>query len=139
MGLSTLDKKSYNIEGVALNRELNVEALFINLQKSEEDFSPTTMYDDYAINEKLFHWQSQNNTADTSSKGIAYINQNKLNKKILLFIRESKNDMYGNTAGYVFVGLAKFMKYEGSKPMSITWELENAIPEYLWTASAKMS
>lgn len=138
-GLSTLNKKNPNREGAAENKALNTELLFINLQKSEEDFSPTTMYEDYAINETLFHWQSQNNTADTSPKGRSYISQANLNKKILLFIRESKNDMYGNTAGYVFVGLGNFMNYEGSKPMSITWKLEEPIPEYLWTASAKMS
>lgn len=134
-----MSKKNPNREGSAENKALNTELLFVNLQKSEEDFSPTTMYDDYAINETLFHWQSQNNTADTSPKGLAYINQHALNKKILLFIRESKNDIYGNTAGYVFVGLANFMEYEGSKPMSITWALEEPIPEYLWTASAKMA
>lgn len=138
-GMSTISKKNPNREGSAENKALNTELLFVNLQKSEEDFSPTTMYDDYAINETLFHWQSQNNTADTSPKGLTYINQHALNKKILLFIRESKNDIYGNTAGYVFVCLANFMEYEGSKPMSITWALEEPIPEYLWTASAKMA
>ncbi|MEO7046448.1 MAG: DUF3427 domain-containing protein, partial [Ferruginibacter sp.] len=58
--LSTFKKKSSNREGVAENAELKSELLFINLIKSEENFSPTTMYDDYAINESLFHWQSQN-------------------------------------------------------------------------------
>lgn len=138
-GLSTLEKKSSNREGTAENKNLNTELLFINLQKSEEDFSPTTMYDDYAIDETLFHWQSQSQTTDTSPVGISYIKQSELNKKILLFVRESKNDMYGNTAGYVFVGPGNFISYEGSKPMSITWKLEEPIPEYLWTASAKMS
>lgn len=138
-GLSTLEKKSSNREGTAENKKLNIELLFINLQKSEEDFSPTTMYDDYAIDETLFHWQSQSQTSDTSVTGRSYIKQADLNKKVLLFIRESKKDMYGNTAGYVFVGLGNFMNYEGSKPMSITWQLEEPIPEYLWTASAKMS
>lgn len=47
--------------------------------------------------------------------------------------------MYGITAGYVLVGPATFVKYVGSKPMSITWKLEEPMPEYLWTASAKMS
>src|SRR5690606_37196994 len=42
MGLSTFEKKSSNREGVALNKQRNTEALFINLKKSEEDFSPTT-------------------------------------------------------------------------------------------------
>lgn len=28
--------------------------------------SPTTMYNDYSINESLFHWQSQSTTAENS-------------------------------------------------------------------------
>ena len=69
-GFSTFDKKSSNREGVAENKELNTEILFIDLIKSEEDFSPTTMYEDYAISETLFHWQSQNPTRPDSGKGL---------------------------------------------------------------------
>ncbi len=137
-GFSTIDHKRNSQEGVIFSKNLNTELLFVNLQKAETDFSPTTMYDDYAINETLFHWQSQNNTSESSPTGQSYIKQSELKKKIMLFIRESKKDMYGNTAGYVFVGPVQFVKNEGSKPMSITWKLEEPIPEYLWSASAKM-
>jgi len=89
------------------------------------------MYEDYAINETLFHWQSQNEAGPHTTKGIGYINQRELNKKILLFVRESPKDSLGNTTGYVFVGLGNFV--------TITWKLEEPIPEYLWTASAKMA
>ena len=34
----------------------------IYLDKSEKDYSPTTMYDDYPISPTLFHWQSQSFT-----------------------------------------------------------------------------
>src|SRR5690606_32005729 len=101
------------------NKILNAEALFINLKKSEEDFSPTTMYDDYAINETLFHWQSQNNVAPESDRGKSYIYQTKLGKTILLFVRESKENEHGFTRGSVFLGKATFVSSEGSKPMSI--------------------
>ena len=49
------DKKSSNREGVAVNKQLNTEALFVTLKKSDKDYSPTTLYDDYAISEDLFH------------------------------------------------------------------------------------
>ncbi|WP_417363100.1 DUF3427 domain-containing protein [Galbibacter sp.] len=138
-GLTTVEKMSTNREGVAENKDLNIELLFVNLQKSEEDFSPTTMYEDYAISETLFHWQSQNSTSDSSPKGLSYMNHINNKKNILLFIREAKNDQYNRTQGYVFVGLANFKNYSGSKPMSITWELQHPIPEYLWASSAKMA
>lgn len=138
-GLSTFEKKSSNREGAAENKSLNTEILFINLVKSEENFSPTTMYDDYAISETLFHWQSHNAYGPDTEKGKSYIKHIEKNKKILLFVREKANDEKGNTIGYVFIGEGVFQDTEGSKPMSIKWELKEPIPEYLWKASAKMS
>jgi hypothetical protein len=41
--------------------------------------------------------------------------------------------------GYVFIGEANFIENEGSKPMSIKWELNEPMPMYLWKDSAKMS
>ncbi|WP_239018597.1 hypothetical protein [Sphingobacterium corticibacterium] len=48
------------------------------------------------------------------------------------------HDADGFTQGYVFIGPAHYVSHTGSKPMSIQWKLEEPIPEYLWTASAKM-
>ncbi|AOW08455.1 DEAD/DEAH box helicase [Flavobacterium gilvum] len=138
-GLSTFTKKSSNREGAAENKNLNTEILFINLIKSEEDFSPTTMYEDYAISETLFHWQSHNAYGPETKKGLSYINHFENNKKIMLFVREKANDENGNTLGYVFIGEANFIETEGSKPMSIKWELNEPMPNYLWKESAKMS
>jgi superfamily II DNA or RNA helicase len=138
-GLSTFDKKSSNREGAAENKKLNTEILFINLIKSEEDFSPTTMYDDYAISESLFHWQSHNAYGPETTKGLSYIKHVENDKKILLFVREKANDEKGNTMGYVFIGEGIFRETEGSKPMNVKWELSEPIPNFLWKESAKMS
>lgn len=137
--LSTFDKKSSSREGSAENFELNTELLFINLIKSEEDFSPTTMYDDYAISETLFHWQSQNSSRPEIGKGLSYIQHKENNKKVLLFVREKASDENGNTMGYVFIGEAQFLESEGAKPMNIKWELNEPMPNYLWKDSAKLS
>ncbi|HMP31632.1 MAG TPA: DUF3427 domain-containing protein, partial [Saprospiraceae bacterium] len=137
-GLSTFDRKSPSREGVAENTALNTELLFINLVKSEENFSPTTMYDDYAINEYLFHWQSQNSAGPETPKGLSYINHQKSSKRILLFVREKAIDEYGNTLGYVFVGEGKLKEHYGSKPMSIKWELNEPMPHFLWNEAAKL-
>ena len=135
---NTFEKKSSSREGVAENTTLNTELLFINLIKSEEDFSPTTMYDDYAISETLFHWQSQNAAGPDTPKGKSYINHQKTGKKILLFVREKNQDEFGNTMGYVFVGEGNLITHYGSKPMSIQWELKEPLPYYLWKDAAKL-
>ncbi len=139
--MSTFETPSSNRigVGVAENKEINTEILFIDLVKSEEDYSPTTMYNDFAISESLFHWQSQNQTRDDIGKGLTYIKHQETGKKILLFIREKSKNEFGNTMGYVFVGEGTFRNYEGSKPMSIKWELNEPLPHYLWKESAKMA
>ena len=137
--LHTFDKASSNREGVALNKELNTEAFFVTLKKSEKEYSPTTLYDDYAISEYLFHWQSQNATAPDSPKGISYVQHQKLEKKILIFVREQNEDEYGLTMSYVFLGLADFQKTSGAKPMNIEWKLKEPMPAYIWKESGKLA
>lgn len=135
---STFEKKSSSREGVVENKDLNTELLFVTLNKSEENYSPTTMYDDYAINETLFHWQSQNSASPETTKGRSYIEHKENDKKILLFVRENDKDEFKNTMGYVFLGEGNLKKYYGAKPMSIEWELNEPIPNYLWSDIAKL-
>lgn len=136
--LSTFEKASSNREGVAVQKDYNVEALFITLKKSEKDYSPTTLYDDYALNEELFHWQSQNSTAPHTPKGESYIKHQESGKKILLFVREQNIDEFKNTMTYVFLGDANYVKYSGANPMNIEWRLNEPIPGYLLKESRKL-
>lgn len=138
-GFSTFESKSSNREGVADNSDLNTELLFIDLNKSDEHYSPTTMYEDYALNETLFHWQSQNSARPDTGKGLSYLQHKTTGKRILLFVREEKQNQYKNTMGYVFVGEGNLQDHYGSKPMSINWKLNEPIPPFLYQASAKLS
>jgi len=138
-GLHTFENASSNREGVAFIRSLNTELFFITLKKSEKEYSPTTMYDDYALSEILFHWQSQNSTSPESSKGKSYINHSDLRKKILLFVREQNEDEFGFTMSYVFLGEANFVESHGAKPMNILWRLKEPIPAYLLKESRKLA
>ena len=139
--MSTFEKVSSNKigVGVAENKNLNTELLFIDLIKSEKDFSPSTLYQDYALSETMFHWQSQNATRPDSGKGLSYINHEKSGKTILLFVRERNENEFKNTMSYVFIGDANYIEHYGSKPMSISWELNEPLPPYLWKESAKMA
>jgi len=131
--------KSSNREGVAMNKTLNIEALFVTLDKSEGDYSPSTMYEDYAITDTLFHWQSQNSAKPDSPKGLSYINHLKERKTILFFVRERNVDENGITMAFIYLGQAKYISHEGSQPMSIKWRLAEAIPPALLTESRKLA
>ncbi len=138
-GFHTFENKKNIIEGVADSKEKNTELLFITLDKSEKDFSPTTFYNDFAINENLFHWQSQNASRPDAGKGLSYVHHKKLKKKILLFVRERNQDEFGNTMGFVFLGEGDIKEHYGSKPMNVKWELKDPMPPYIYKDSAKMA
>lgn len=114
-------------EGVKWLPDKKIDVFFVTLNKSDKDYSPTTMYDDYSINEKFFHWQSQSTTSETSDTGKRYINHVTGGSKVLLFVREFKKDDAG-TAPYTYLGTANYLSHEGSKPMNVTWRLDAPIP-----------
>lgn len=125
--LALLDYWKTSSEGVTRVKEKKTTCLFITLNKGNNYYSPTTTYRDYSINDKLFHWQSQNSTSPNTSVGQRYIYHGEQKENILLFVREQKDDIYGSVP-FMFLGKANFVSYEGEKPMNIIWELENKIP-----------
>ena len=117
-------------EGVKWLAEKNTDFFLINLNKSEKEFSPSTMYDDYAINSTLFHWQSQSYDREASDKIQRYIHHDEKGTNVSLFVREfKKNGTY--TAPYVFLGNADHVSHEGEKPVSFVWRLHVPIPAEL--------
>ncbi len=114
-------------EGVKYLENKKTDLLFVTLNKSDKEYSPTTMYNDYSINNELFHWQSQSTTTPQSKTGQRYINHRKMGTSVMIFVREYKNTKLG-AAPYTFLGLADFVSSEGSKPMNVVWKLRKPIP-----------
>ena len=85
------------------------------------------MYNDYAINEELFNWQSQSTTSENSETGKRYINKG---SKVLLFVREFKNDpeIKQLAMPYTYLGMVEYVSHEGSRPMNIVWRFKTPLP-----------
>ena len=115
-------------EGIYFVKDQGIDILFVTLNKSDKDYSPTTLYDDYSINEYLFHWQSQSTTSDTSPTGKRYIKHKEMGSQIVLFVRDSKQDRFRDAMPYQYLGKVDYVKHEGSMPMSITFKLHEPIP-----------
>lgn len=130
LGRHTAWKHRHFQEGVLYVEERNMDVFFVTLVKSEKDYSPTTMYQDYAVNERVFHWQSQSRTTDRSPTGRRYINQWKSKHPVLFFIREKKNDG-GVTMPYTCVGLADYKSHHGSAPISMEWTMREPLPAFV--------
>ena len=130
LGHWTRAKQKEMREGVLHLPAINVDLFLFTLNKTEQHFSPTTMYRDYAINERLFHWQSQSTTSADSKTGRRYIEHEKRGYTVLLFGRED-SEAAALSAPYFFLGPARYVSHTGSRPMSITWRLDHALPAKL--------
>lgn len=129
----------YTPQGGLYNvKEKNVELLWITLNKSDKDFSPTTQYNDYAISENLFHWQSPN-TVSHDKTGRRFIEQKISGEKFLFFVRENKKDAFGFTEPYYCLGLIDYVRSEGDRPMNIVWRMRNPIPGFILEKAEKMA
>lgn len=138
-GATTFEQQPPSREGLFIIKEQNIELMFVTLNKNEKQFSPTTMYHDYAINEHLFHWQSQNSARPDKGRGLDYIQHQKIGKRLFLFVREQTKDEFGRTMGFVNYGEVEFVSHTGSQPMSITWKLKEPMPHFMWQQAAKLA
>jgi superfamily II DNA or RNA helicase/HKD family nuclease len=121
-------------EGVAWCADINSDVLLITLKKTDTDYSPTTMYRDFAISPELFHWESQSTTTAASPTGQRYVNHRKNGTNVLLFVRETKTNALG-ASPYVFLGPADYVRHEGDRPMAVTWRLRQSMPTEIFLAS----
>ncbi len=137
LGRHTEEKKSHFQEGVLYLKEKRLDVFFVTLNKSEKDYSPSTMYHDYSINEELFHWQSQGRTTIESPTGQRYINQRGSGGNVLFFVREY-NEEANLTSPYICLGLADYQNHYGSAPVSIVWKMREAMPGFVMQKAAKV-
>ena len=138
LGFLSFEKKSSVREGVKYLPEIKTDIFFITLNKTEKEYSPTTMYKDYALDATSFHWQSQSTTSNTSPTGKRYINHQEQGGNVLLFVREAKKK--NNLAcPYYFLGPATYVSHSGSKPMSIVWKLQYSMPGKLIRTTTRLA
>ncbi|MEV4043378.1 DUF3427 domain-containing protein [Streptomyces sp. NPDC049744] len=120
-------------EGVKWCESVKTDALFITLEKDEKGFSPQTRRHDYALGETLFRWESQNQTSETSSRGLRYQNHVEMGTNVLLFVRRYKSTDIGSAQPWMLLGPAEYVEHTGSKPMAIIWRLRHRLPADVWS------
>lgn len=138
LGQSTVDgfMPGHFREGVKWCENIQTDALLITLEKDEKDFSPETRYKDYARNDFLFHWESQNQTSESSPTGIRYQTHKTTGTQVLLFVRRYKKTDIGGPQPWMLLGPSEYVEHKGSKPMGIIWKLQHQIPADVLNYSA---
>lgn len=137
LGHWSFNNRTSHREGILHLKEKKLDIFFVTLQKSEDEYSPTTMYEDYLISTDLFHWQSQSSTSEKSPTGQRYIRHKEMGYTPLLFVREAKVLTSGLSAPYHFLGPCSFISHSGTRPISITWKLQHSVPTRLLRTMAR--
>ena len=114
------------------------DVFFVDLQKAERDYSPTTMYRDYAINRELFHWESQTRQHSGLETVRRWIDHAARGTNVLLFVRQKKTFELG-TRPFTFLGPVSYVEHRSERPVAFTWRLPVAMPEELFEVARSVA
>jgi len=129
-------KPSAFVAGVVWSEPVQTDTFFVTLRKSERDYSPRTMYRDFALSPELFHWESQNATALASVTGQRYVLHREQGSHVLILAREQKTSDWGGPRPFRCLGPASYVSHEGERPMAVTWRLRHPMPTDVFRSAA---
>jgi hypothetical protein len=124
---ATLETAGQRGVGVIHFPAVRAYALLVTYQKTEREFSPSTMYADYPISRELLHWESQSNTAQQSETGQNLVHHVERGYTILLFARDQKR-RNALTISFTYLSPAERVTFEGERPIKVIWRLRYPMP-----------
>jgi hypothetical protein len=127
LGQATLETAGQRGVGVLHFPSIKAYVLLITYQKTEREFSPSTMYADYPISRELLHWESQSNTAQRSETGQNLIHHVERGYTILVFARGQKK-RNAVTVPFTYLGPVERVSYESERPIKMMWRLRHQMP-----------
>jgi hypothetical protein len=120
----------YNQKGVFRDERTNSDFFLVTLEKSERDYSPSTLYKDYALAGAVPRGVTVEDT-QRSPTGQRYIHHRERTWHILLFVRE-RREQDGRTIPYTFLGPADYVSHKGDRPIAFVWRLRRPMPATLF-------
>jgi superfamily II DNA or RNA helicase len=120
-----IDKPAHMREGVKYVEEHQADLFFVTIDKSEDHYSPTTLYHDRAISEELFQWESQSTLRSSAPTARRYKSGA---STVHLLIRQSKRDEGLGAPPYTYAGPMCYVSHEGERPIRFVWRLDHPLP-----------
>lgn len=127
LGLADLESTGPTGIGILHAKNSKTYALLITFQKTQREFSPTTMYADYPISRHRIHWESQSTNTQKGQTGQNLIHHKNEGYTVLFFVRDQKKNL-GVTLPFTFLGPGEMISYEGERPIKMVWELQHPMP-----------
>ncbi|GAA1685699.1 DEAD/DEAH box helicase [Nonomuraea maheshkhaliensis] len=120
-----IDRPAHMREGVKYVPEHRADLFFVTIDKSEDHYSPTTLYHDRAISENLFQWESQSTLRTSTATARRYLSGE---STVHLLIRQSKRDEGLGAPPYTYAGPMRYVSHEGERPVRFVWRLHHPLP-----------
>lgn len=106
------------------------DMLLVTLEKSAAQ-KEHLRYRDFPLSERRFHWQSKAGTTRASRQGRRHVTPDAESCQPLLFVRERADARPGVTMAFRYLGPVHPVRAEGERPITIEWELPDAMPPEL--------
>ena len=121
----TFDQATWNAGFVSKPPHL---FLLVTLQK--EGMMTEHQYADHFLSDVEFSWQSQNRTAQESKHGQMIKDHREMGLHVHLLVRKTKK-MGSKPTPFTYCGEVEFKSWEGEKPITVVWRLQEPIPQSL--------
>jgi len=108
----------------------NGNKIFLLVTLDKDDLTEDHQYEDRFVSAGQFHWKSQNRTSQTSKHGRMLSGHLAQGIIVHLFVRRSKK-ISSKAAPFYYCGPVEFEKWQGERPISIDWQLNNSVPDRL--------
>jgi superfamily II DNA or RNA helicase/diadenosine tetraphosphate (Ap4A) HIT family hydrolase/HKD family nuclease len=117
--------KGFESQSGVVEREQLI-LLFVTLDKSGKP--DDQKYDDKFLSAREFRWQSQNRTKRDSEPGRRIAEHVERSIGVHLFVRAVAK-VGGTTQPFVYCGPLAFERWDGDRPITVWWRLEQEVPE----------
>jgi len=104
--------------------------LYVNVRKSEKEFSRNTLYQDWAVSHEIFQWESPNNWVQQTGQGKRFLDEIMTEIPVLLFVREAKRDEWRRLIPYTFLGPVSIVlgSVKDERPIGMRFRLTQPMP-----------
>lgn len=136
LGQATFETAGQRGVGIIHLPKVKAYGVMITFQKTEKEFSPTTMYADYPISRELLHWESQSNTRQNTNTGQNLIHHIQRGYTMLIFAR-SRKKQNNCTVPFTYLGPATCQSFQGERPIQMIWKLEHPMPVEMFEDNRK--
>ncbi len=105
--------------------------LFLLVSLEKQGLADQHQYKDHFLSPSLFQWVSQNRTKQNSAAGRKIRNHQEQNISVHLFVRRQRKTPSGTAAPFTYCGELSFVSWDGDQPITVQWELPEALPSSL--------